>query len=116
MITILSFPDGAFHRVNLPASPAMVDGWSATAKVKSQAWPTGSNFPADCRVKIEQPNAPKGTFWHCTAGVYAGLYVPEQQGQDAGPITGGADVKAAQHAAATAVSDAADAAAAKFPP
>lgn len=83
-IDLISYPDGP-HTCNIPAG-GTVQGWSDTALVKTQTFPTGSSFPADCQVKITSPQPPTGIFYHCTAGTFAGLYVPEPHAVDAGPV------------------------------
>jgi murein DD-endopeptidase MepM/ murein hydrolase activator NlpD len=103
-LKILSFADGPHHCVIAPG--ATVDGWNDTTKVKSSIWPNGSMFPADVKVLIEQPKAPKGTFWHCSAGFYAGLYVPLTQVSDGGPVYAGSASEAADAVAAAAVKEA----------
>lgn len=86
--TITLFKDGP-HTMTIPAG-GKVDGWTptGTAPAKSQTFATGSSFPADGSAVIKQTpaRAPQGTFYRCTAGVFAGLFVPVQQVKDAGAV------------------------------
>jgi len=84
-LTLVSYPDGP-HTCNIPAG-GTVQGWSDTGLVTSQTFQTGSSFPADCKVQITQTPSqpPEGVFYHCTAGIFAGLYVPTPHAVDAGP-------------------------------
>jgi hypothetical protein len=82
-LTLLSLPDGP--HTCLIAAGTTVEGWSDTARMKVKVWTQASAFPADIKVRITQDVAPKGTFWHCSAGYYAGLYVPLTQVADGGP-------------------------------
>lgn len=100
------YTDGP-HTFNIPAG-GKVDGWTATgtAPAKSQTFPSGSSFPGDGIFTITQTpaRAPQGTFIHCTAGIYVGLYIPIGQAIDAGPVNppsgDPAAIKKAQNAAA----------------
>lgn len=100
------YTDGP-HTFNIPVG-GKVDGWTptGTAPAKSQTFPSGSSFPGDGIFTITQTpaRAPQGTFIHCTAGIYAGLYIPIGQATDAGPMNPPASdpaaLKKAQHDAA----------------
>jgi murein DD-endopeptidase MepM/ murein hydrolase activator NlpD len=109
--TITLFPDGP-HTMNIPAG-GKVDGWTATgtAPSKSQTFPNGSSFPADASVVIDQtPNrAPEGRFYRCTAGIFAGLYIPSPQVTDAGPVNPPSGEKQGAEKAAAAAQAVADA-------